>query len=115
MGRRAAKAVVMEMPREDLPPPEVTPDEEPEVPESSPDAPAPRSAKTRISRDGRALLREGFAAIGLDRAKGNALADWLDRYPHAAVTITGKVPEPPLRVFGTPDQAPQVDRRAEPE
>lgn len=55
----------------------------------------------KISEDGRRLLREAVVAQGLDITIGNKIADWLDRHPNAVVTITGRTPEPPLRVFGT--------------
>lgn len=73
---------------------------------------APAGKKPKISPDGRRLLREGMAALMLPSSKGNALADWLDKHPNAVVTIRGKTPEPPLRVFGTPDITPMPDRRA---
>jgi hypothetical protein len=60
--------------------------------------------KIKVSEDGRRLLREAAAALGLDSEVGNKIADWLDRHPNAAVQITGKTDEPPLRVFGHPDE-----------
>lgn len=56
---------------------------------------------SQISEDGRRLLREAAVASGLDSAKGNQMADWLDAHPNAQVYITGKTEEPPYRVFGT--------------
>lgn len=67
-------------------------------------------AKATISEDGRRLLREAAAALGLDSEVGNKMADWLDAHPNAAVYIAGKTPEPPLRVFGTPDREPEVPK-----
>jgi hypothetical protein len=57
--------------------------------------------RQKISEDGRRLLREAAAAQGLDVVIGNKIADWLDTHPNAQVSISGKTPEPPLRVFGT--------------
>lgn len=54
-----------------------------------------------IGEDGRRLLREAAVAAGLDSAKGNEIADWLNKHPTAEVRITGRTPEPPHRVFGT--------------
>lgn len=65
--------------------------------------------RQRISEDGRRLLREAAVAQGVDMAVGNGMADWLERHPNATVTITGRTPEPPLRVYGTgvePDYVP---------
>lgn len=66
----------------------------------------PAGATTKISEDGRRLLREACVSLGLDVATGNKIADYLDKHPHAVVTIEGRTPEPPLRVFGTPDEDP---------
>lgn len=71
---------------------------------------APAGKKPLISQDGRRLLREGMAALGFPSSKGNTLADWLDKHPNAVVSVRGKTPEPPLRVFGTPDVPPEADR-----
>ena len=60
--------------------------------------------KIKVGEDGRRLLREAAASLGLDVEVGNKIADWLDRHPNAAVYITGKTEEPPHRVFGTPDE-----------
>lgn len=62
--------------------------------------------RVTVSEDGRRLLREAAASLGLDIVIGNKIADWLDAHPNAEVSISGRTPEPPLRVFGTPD----VDR-----
>lgn len=43
---------------------------------------------------------------------GNRIADWLDKHPNAEVRVTGRTPEPPLRVFGTPDDAPDPETPA---
>lgn len=57
-----------------------------------------------VGEEGARLLREACASLGLDSAIGNKIADWLNKHPTAEVTIRGKSPEPPLRVFGTPDE-----------
>jgi len=64
----------------------------------------------KISEEGRALLREGMASLGLGRQLGNDLADWLDKHPTAQVSISGKTPEPALIVHSTPDEDPVLDR-----
>lgn len=67
---------------------------------------------SKISEDGRRLLREAAVACGQDSALGNRMADWLDAHPNAEVYVTGKTPEPPHRVFGTgrePDPALEME------
>lgn len=70
-------------------------------------------ATTRISEDGRRLLREAAVAAGVDVAVGNKIADWLDKHPSAVVTIEGRTPEPPLRVYGKPDEDPMPSEEEE--
>lgn len=57
-----------------------------------------------VGEEGARLLREACAALGQDSNLGNKIAEWLNKHPTAEVTIRGRSPEPPLRVFGTPDE-----------
>lgn len=66
-----------------------------------------------ISEDGRRLLREAVVELGLDVETGNKIADWLDAHPTAQVTIEGRTPLPPLRVYGYPDGEPPVRQEEE--
>lgn len=105
--------LVMEAPvEEEMHPPQPEPQPEPApAPEPEQQAPPRSQVQDHISADGRTILREGMAQMGLGRDLGNRLADWLDKQQDVKVTVTGRLPEPPMHIFSTPDADPIIERR----
>jgi hypothetical protein len=98
--------VVMEAPAAEppAPAPEVEQEAQPQ-PE-----PAPRGKKAKITKEGRAWLREACANLNLGRDRGNSIAEWLDKQPDVEVVFIGRVPEPIGHISSTPDVVPVVNR-----